>query len=48
MISLQGFNCICVGFLSILALAWILWTISIAKLFTGRKKLEETITYAKV
>ncbi|KAI7893265.1 dipeptidyl peptidase IV N-terminal region-domain-containing protein [Mucor mucedo] len=31
----KGINCICVGFLSILALAWVLWTISIAKLFSG-------------
>ncbi|CAO3622792.1 unnamed protein product [Mucor hiemalis] len=45
----KGFNFICVGFLSILALAWILWTISIAQLFTGLSgtddiELEEAIS----
>ncbi|KAI9335874.1 dipeptidyl peptidase IV N-terminal region-domain-containing protein [Pilaira anomala] len=37
----KGFNLICVGFLSILALAWILWTISVAKLFSGLTEFEE-------
>ncbi|GAA5809797.1 hypothetical protein MFLAVUS_003210 [Mucor flavus] len=37
----KGFNWICVGFLSILALAWILWTISIAKLFTGLSEYDD-------
>ncbi|KAK4510874.1 uncharacterized protein ATC70_005309 [Mucor velutinosus] len=38
----KGLNWICVGFVSILLLAWILWTVSIAQLFTGLSAGEES------
>ncbi|KAI8644674.1 dipeptidyl peptidase IV N-terminal region-domain-containing protein [Parasitella parasitica] len=31
----KGFNWVCLAFVSILVLAWILWTLSIVQLFTG-------------
>ncbi|KAI9469910.1 MAG: dipeptidyl peptidase IV N-terminal region-domain-containing protein [Benjaminiella poitrasii] len=40
----KGFNWICVSFLSILALAWILWSLSIAQLFSKLTSSEQQLT----